>query len=673
FQPVDPWEDRVKWTDNQIDVFSKAFQGLTVSCARCHDHKFDAISQKDFYALFGVFAGARPVQKAIDLPEHLNRNREQLERLRLDIRDKLVEAWLEAAPSLTAAEATKHLAVKAKTQWDLRKDFNQWLSLGTNVRLAPPGEFAIEPNGAQVISGIYPGGVYTHLLSPKHNGVIQSPRFKIDTDFISVRMLGGNFSFAQLIIENYPVPRGGIYNIRHSPKKDEMSWTRWDVAYWKGFTAYVEFATMEDATHFFFDDEALGMKPRPEPKRDGRSWFGAQQVVFHNAKELPKEESVHGAQSLEDAIRAWRSGNMTEDQAAFLDHFVRRGLLPNTLEKLPGLKPLVAEYRKLEEEVPVPRRAPAVLEESAPDQLLLIRGNHKSPGEAVPRRYLSALGSRTYDDPRLVRLRLAEEVASADNPLTARVMVNRLWSYYFRQGIVRTVDNFGKLGEPPSNPELLDWLATRFIADGWSIKKMTRLLVTSRAYQAGMPLRRLEAEEIRDAVLAVSGELDLAMYGPSVPVYYAHETGKTKGDRPKGPLDGKGRRSVYLEIRRNATNPFLEVFDAPKPASTRGARDVTNVPAQSLAMMNSDFMIDQADRWAGRLVADGAWTPADRVDRMFARAFGRVPSSEERDLSLSLIEDFAREHKAADVSGDRRVWRDFAQALFSLKEFVYVR
>src|SRR5277367_5679675 len=114
-------------------------------------------------------------------------------------------------------------------------------------------------------------------------------------------------------------------------------------------------------------------------------------------------------------------------------------------------------------------------------------------------------------------------------------------------------------------------------------------------------MRRLEAEEIRDGILAAAGQLDLTMYGESVPVYYAHDTGATKGDRPKGPLDGRGRRSIYLEVRRNATNPFLEVFDVYKPASTRGKRDVTNVPAQSLTLMNSPFVIDEAWKWAERL------------------------------------------------------------------------
>src|SRR5262249_17746350 len=161
--------------------------------------------------------------------------------------------------------------------------------------------------------------------------------------------------------------------------------------------------------------------------------------------------------------------------------------------------------------------------------------------------------------------------------------------------------------------ELLDWLADRFMSDGWSIKKTIRMLVMTQAYQMSSSasaealsqdpenrwlqhanVRRLEAEAIRDSILWVSGELRFETYGPSVKAYYSHETGKTKGDRAKGPLDGAGRRSVYLEVRRNVTNPVLEAFDVPVISSTRGQRDLTNVPAQSLVLLNDPFVIEQA-------------------------------------------------------------------------------
>ena len=280
---------------------------------------------------------------------------------------------------------------------------------------------------------------------------------------------------------------------------------------------------------------------------------------------------------------------------------------------------------------------------------------------------------------------------AADNPLTARVLVNRLWHYLFGSGIVSTVDNFGTTGEKPSHPLLLDYLAARFVDNGWSIKETVRLMVLSRAYrmttqaspasQSTDPenrllqhqnVRRLPAESIRDGILETSGDLDRAMYGPSIGVYFV---GKTEGVRDKGPLDGGRRRSVYQAIRRNAQNPLLEVFDAPKPSTTRGRRDVTNIPAQSLALLNDPFVVSQAARWADRALADGAIAPRDRVIRMFRRALGRVPDAEETDMLMTSLAAFARERGLARRGwlGSRDLWADYAQSLFNLKEFIYLR
>jgi hypothetical protein len=313
-----------------------------------------------------------------------------------------------------------------------------------------------------------------------------------------------------------------------------------------------------------------------------------------------------------------------------------------------------------------------------------------NPGPPVPRRYLEALGGQPCGSAQSGRLELAEAIASAANPLTARVMVNRLWHHLFGRGIVRTVDNFGRNGDKPSHPELLDYLATRLVDEGWSIKAIIRLLVTSSVYQlsskgsaeaaqvdsANVLLqharwRRLPAESIRDSILAVSGELDTQLYGPGVDVYY---TGKTEGGGNIGPLDGARRRSVYQRIKRNAQNPFLEVFDAPKPASTRGQRDSTNVPAQSLAMLNDPFVIDQASKWAGRIIADGGTNVRDRIERMFLRALGRPASREEIAASLDyLARSGAATADGAELLSSQPAWQNFAHSIFNFKEFLYLR
>jgi hypothetical protein len=279
------------------------------------------------------------------------------------------------------------------------------------------------------------------------------------------------------------------------------------------------------------------------------------------------------------------------------------------------------------------------------DAAFFPRGNHRTPGVSIGRRYLAVLGSdsRSFlSDHGSGRNQLANEIASSDNPLTARVMVNRLWHWTFGRGIVSTVDNFGSMGQHPTHPELLDYLATRFVDHGWSIKDTIRLLVTSRTFRIRSAaaveavevdpkntllqhahLRRLDGEAIRDSILAVSGSLNKSMFGPAVPVWLSPS--HVSNHKPKnGPLDGDGRRSIYIEVRRNNPYAFFQVFNRPKPTLTTGARDVTTVPAQSLTLLNDPFVIDQAERWACLLIEQRGQQSLDHVvcamyEHLFAR------------------------------------------------------
>lgn len=557
----------------------------------------------------------------------------------------------------------------------------------------PAGEFCVEIKGDRVLRGLYPAGVFSHALTRKQSGVFTSPRFKVETDSISVRALGER-SMARLVVENYALGGGGIYPAMNL-NADELKWLRLDTAYRKGAQAYFEFVNADDS-------------PNSGSAEGGRAYFGAAEVVFHQGSKPPQELLVPAAvllagdapasvaalaelygRSLTAAVQHWREGKLGDGELAFLDYFVRRDLLPASLPRLPQLKESLATYRRLEAEIPVARRAPGVHEAVAFDQPLFVRGQITQPGEAVPRRFLEMFDDRPFPTELSGRLELADKVAGPTNPLTARLMVNRLWHHLFGRGLVGTVDNFGRLGQKPTHPELLDYLASRFIEHGWSIKETIRFLLMSRAYQqtalasadtrrldpgnellSHAPVRRLEAEAIRDAVLAVSGQLDLKMYGPGVNVYYV---AKTEGGGPKGPLDGDRRRSLYQRIRRNAHNPFLETFDAPKPMSTRGKRDATNVPAQSLTLLNDPFVIDQSVKWAKALVADGRGRD-ERVRAMFVRALGRTAAAEDLAGSREFLDELAAEHSIppGEVEKSERVWQDFAQSLFCLKEFIYV-
>ncbi|MGC3971702.1 MAG: DUF1553 domain-containing protein [Pirellulales bacterium] len=317
----------------------------------------------------------------------------------------------------------------------------------------------------------------------------------------------------------------------------------------------------------------------------------------------------------------------------------------------------------------------------------MIRGDHKRLGDPIPRRYLEGLGSSSLAagtaDPSSegARLRLAELIASPDNPLTSRVAVNRLWHYVFGRGIVATVDNFGELGRRPTHPELLDYLAARFVDEGWSMKRAVREMVLTRTFRLGSApsaaakkhdpenlllshatLRRLEAEAIRDALVAVAGRLRTEPdQGP----------GFTHGEPPRL----QTRRSVYVTIRRNGLPLFLETFDQPKPFTTIGARDMTNVPGQALTMLNDLLVVELAQYWAKSQIDGPTKNSEDRIARMYTEAFGRKPDQDELASAVTYVDDLMKTHQVAekDRLANVRVWQDFAHALFNMKEFIYVR
>lgn len=617
--------------------------------------------------------------------------------------DAFASGWRELerrAGELTAA-VREHNA-KFRPAWNLAQpaDAAQWFVDGNawsggRTAHSSVGDFSVEPEGDRVLSGLLPAGIHSHALTQKHDGLLNSPRFQLPADNLSVRAAGGKGAMVRLIVDGYPLGVNPTFP-KAELNRDEPGWLRFDTAYRKGSWAYLEFATAESLTRKFGKSADAA----------GRSWFHAGAVVFHDAPAPPREDPLvltalleeHGrpqpqppasatalaqryADLLASAVQAWRADQLTEAQRAFLDAFLRRGLLPTSAKLLPAVAPVLADYRRLEAEISAPRHAPGIVEGSAVNAPFLPRGDHLKPGEPVSRGYLEVLATarragesrgRTESN---ARLELAHAIASPQNPLTARVYVNRVWHHLFGRGLVASVDNFGRLGDRPTHPELLDHLAAQFIADGWSTKTLIRRLVTTRAYQlASEPsararesdaandllshfrVQRLPAEAIRDSLLAVSGRLDATSFGPPVPI----------GDR--------ARRSVYLNIRRNNLSPFLETFDAPKPFTTLGRRDATNVPAQSLALLNDPFVIESARAWAAALVA--LEPNADpRLRRMFATAFARPPSAEELARSRAYLADLAHaaDVPAVSLAANERVWQDFAQSLFNLKEFIYVR
>lgn len=699
FAPTDALDEMVRFTDNQIDVITKGFLGLTVSCARCHNHKFDAISQADFYALFGIMTSSRPATLSADIIDMTGGQRTVMQRMKELIRERLSAAWSaeEVKAHLLKPEAPWQSAIENATQpgnplhawnqladkegeefrkgweslkeawkasveqlgkqnrfsyenrWRLKNsaEAGKWVVHGTGAvsgKTHPAGEFHLQADGEQVVGGIFPGGLLSHALTSRDSAVFNSPNVMLDGKTrVFVKAAGSSQSIVRYAVRHYPRD-GTVYPVGRM-NDGKWRWYSWDLSYWDGDSVHVEVATAADSpvlgranverSWAAVSDVIFVKEGQPQPEEHFAEYVSP---LFERAAERMPASIQDLAEMYSHVVREcvdrWGKGMLSDAEARFLDYFVSMDLLPNTLDGLPSVAPLVAEFRELEKHLDSPVRTPGVVEAEPVMQPLLERGDHKQPGAPVSRRFLDAFGAREYPEGSSGRLELAEDIIDS-NPLAARMIVNRLWHHIFGQGIVSTPDNFGRLGKAPVHPQLLDFLAQRMRADGWSIKKIVKLLVSSQAFQRSSVagdwaaerdpenqllthwrVRRLEAEAIRDSILSVSGQLESGHSGESV--------------------DGNsGKRSVYVRVIRNNLNPFLSVFDAPVPNSTQGVRDASNVPAQSLTMMNDTFVREAAQKWVQTL---SAVKVEERIDEMFEKALGRHPTDLELQAAIEFIE-----------------------------------
>jgi mono/diheme cytochrome c family protein len=354
---------------------------------------------------------------------------------------------------------------------------------------------------------------------------------------------------------------------------------------------------------------------------------------------------------------------------------------------------LVEKIKALEEQKPKPYPSARSIGESGSKPgptYFLHRGAPDAKGPVVTPGVLSVINETDYEFPTpppnakssYRRRGLAEWLASRQNPLTARVMVNRIWQHHFGEGVVRTPSNFGKLGEPPTHPELLDWLAVEFIEHGWSVKRTHRLMMTSQAYQMAsddtaanvaidpenrllwrMPRARLEAEIIRDQMLAVAGNLDREQGGPCVYPYIDPKLfqSSTKRTWPGKPDDAPStwRRSLYVYSKRSIRYPLFEAFDQPNLINSCDRRNRSTIAPQALLLMNNSFVLTEAKYFAERLRRDAGDDTRAQVERAYRLALARAPTAFERAKTVEFIQ--------SDPNG----LAEFCHALFNLNEFVY--
>ena len=793
--PVDIRGDEADRFDNRIDVLTKTFLALTVSCARCHDHKFDAIGTKDYYALYGFLRSSSYRQVRFDTIEHNEQIMKQLAELREknrgailrgrlrgtilkallktfepgmdqldDIlkqacasmksgkrsenelvrfwvtylekaakdendpfhlvamlpgkRDDEVREWLKGLAERSARKREEHEASLRKL--DVIVDYaklkpGEWLSDDSSFGPGPVrlGEPCYEAGLPRVIARFQE--VVAAEIDPVWRGLKVAPGTQAD-----IGPLGGNFRAGKTLhtpgftiktgpvhflvkgngkayaaVDAHTVINGPLHRalVKDFTTAGKWQWITHDLAPYAGQRAHMEFSP-NDNNNFAVAMVVQGEKPAPFALESNRfiemiadPFEATANTVIYRTNAMFFDALWSGEVSADDSFgqEYVRLANWMLDNAGLLG-------VKNWDKVNEAAKPFLEEQAKLIAQIRTESRLGlALIDGTGTNEHVFLRGSHKAPGEVVPRRFLEALaGAKGIESTGSGRLELARQMTDpAVNPFIARVMVNRVWHHLFGRGIVASTDNFGVLGERPTHPELLDHLAMRFVREGWSIKKLIRELTLTRAYQMTshpdaaadaadpenlllhrMRLRRLEGEAIRDAMLQVSGRLDAKMYGPSVNVYLTPFL-DGRGRPASGPIDGDGRRSLYIAIRRNFLSPMMMAFDTPSPFSTVGRRTVSNVPAQALILMNDPFVHQMAATW-GRKMAAETGTTDERIARMYRQAFTRPPTPIELKDCQAFLDERLKAQTGGAGKADALAWTDLAHVLFNVKEFIFV-
>jgi hypothetical protein len=749
--PPDIHGDEARIFDGMIDVITKSFTGLTVACAHCHDHKFDAITAKDYYSLYGILSSSRfhhgnianPVkQKEVsaklqqmkpiivkeyvkELAKNTKDISEYIDVLRAELIDKKKVDHLIKSKGLSSEsyKAWKKVALDkkfrskmnglstlidyalAKTDKQLQginnrrsvkvnqSSFDQWLKSGLAFGTKPvnSGDVVFTSKGDRLIQTVLSAQLTAGHLSSRQAGSIRTPDFILDGQRLKLAVKGKNAS-VHLIIRNYElVGKGPTTNrLRIVINSDNWQTIGFDTKLWKGEKAYIEISqnggsldvTRNSQYNYRHHEDSYVSVKAFESYDQQKAWGNFKST---KTSQLSKDISNYIVQLL----GKWYKEKINADEADLLTSLLNSGLLKNSVGLSTSLKKKVELYRSVTQKMPQPVYVRSLTEGTSADEPVAIRGNHKAPSkDANPRHFLDGIDGQAFTAKGSGRLEWAQALIAKDNPLTSRVMVNRLWHHLFGRGIVASPNNFGKLGSLPTHPELLDYLAKDFVNKGWSVKQAIRQMVLTSTYQMSskpsvgvdevdpqnellqhMPVRRMTAEMIRDNILVITGTLDSKLYGPSIAANVNGMPGSRAKPKKSGSVDGANRRSVYQEIRRSYLPPFFMAFDMPNATESIGKRNITNVPAQSLALMNDEFVQLQAKRWATKYAAETRDLKS-KVNDMHQEAFARPATAEELAWSEAAIKDIARMKKLKINSPE--LWQEFCHIMLNRKEFIYL-
>ena len=615
--------------DEQLDVIGKSLLAQTIACARCHDHKFDPIPTSDYYAMAGIFKNIQGLKHAnvstnmeIPLPI-LEESKRELE-IHSSAVTKLQSEISELKPKIAGND---RLPVQAKDLPGIVVDNPDAKAIGKwgksdGIKNRVGSEYLLsKTSGSKVIYPVaFPdeGRYEVRITIAQHAN--RAPKAHV-----TVLHKDGNQSFR---IDQRKAP-GAFNKDRSDGYFQSLGFFEFPSGQWDAVEISVKGGggfVIADAVQFLPVDND-GKVTIPKSSQQGKQLLAAEQKALKTR-----------------------------------------------------MAKLKTELSALQKRKPAREMVNSAVEKKKPTDLKIhIRGNINNLGAIAPRGVLQVANHGPA--PKMPtsssgRLELAHWIADPSNPLTSRVMANRVWHWLFGAGLVRTVDNFGTMGEPPSHPELLDHLSFHFIQKGWSVKKLIRTIVLSRTYRlsssrdgqpedpenrllAHMNRRRLDAESLRDTMLSVGGTLKLEMGGATFPANLKTDVG-FQFQEP--------RRSVYVPVFRSSLPELFEVFDFANPSLVTGRRDISTVAPQALFMMNHPFVRTQARLTAERLLSDPLLNESHRINHAYLQILGRHATETE----VSLGQDFLKTVTDTSEKGRIEAWTQMVQSMFLTIEFRYI-